>query len=114
MVTRILGISCGYAPKDTLNMLPRYRGAIVLREPAPPARPVSGLFPQKLYPQHRDIYGKLLRDHKVTIEQEIAEIRARHAAYREYNRNRWAARHDRQPRNINAAADHRALDESDA
>lgn len=95
-------------------MLPRYRGVIVLREPAPPARPASSS-PRKLYPQWRNIYGELVCDHKVTIEQEIAEIRARHAAYREYNRVRWAAaREARQSRIICVSTDHSALVESDA
>lgn len=43
-------------------------------------------FPGKLYPRWRNRFGEPVADHKVTIEQEIAEIRARFEARREYNR----------------------------
>lgn len=42
--------------------------------------------PFKQYPQWRDRYGRLTVNHKVTLEDELAEIRARHEARREYNR----------------------------
>lgn len=98
-------------------MLGRYTGPLILREPEI-AHESETIVPRnylhKLYPQRRNIYGKLVVDHKVTIEQEVAEIRARHELRREYNRVTRAARAARQKANNHVTADHRALDESDA
>lgn len=92
--------------------LGRYTGPLILREvKRKPAS--SGNYPRKRYPQHRDIYGKLLSDHKVTIEAELAEIRARHELLREYNRARYARQLHQKAMN-HGTADHRELDESDS
>lgn len=74
---------------------------------------VPGNYRHKLYPVRRNKYGKLVSDHGVTIEEEVASIRARHAAIREYNRKRNAARRARIKATKNAA-NHSALDKSDA
>lgn len=66
-------------------MLGRYRGPIVLREI--PVKPVvPGNYPRKAYPMYRNIYGQLIVNHQVTLEQELQEIRTRHARHREYHR----------------------------
>lgn len=98
-------------------MLGRYQGLVVLRdtesEPAEPVVP-GNYYPRKLYPYRRNKYGELVSDHRVTLEQELAEIRARQLARREYNRVLRAARRALHLRNQNVPADHRALDEPDA
>lgn len=101
-------------------MLWRYRGPVVLRENEQPKAPVvpGNYFPRKLYPYRgywtqAGIEPRPLRNPQVTLEQELAEIRARHAARREYNRVLRAAR-AALSRNKHVSADHRALVESDA
>jgi len=89
-------------------MLGQYTGPLIPREPDP-MNPLH-----KRYRQYRNKYGVLVHDHKVTIEEEIAEIRARHALRREYNRETRAARMARQKAMTDVTADHSALDESDA
>jgi hypothetical protein len=44
------------------------------------------LTPPRLYPRWRNLYGQLVVDHRVTLEQELQEIRTRHELRREYNR----------------------------
>lgn len=99
-------------------MLGRYKGPIVLREDVDAKPVVPGNYSRrKLYPQWRNKYGVLVVDHKVTLEEELREIRARHALRREYNRELWATRRAReslQKATNNVTADYRALDESDA
>ena len=77
----------------------RYKGPIVLRDDA--QAPVS--VPRNYL--SRPVYNREL----TTLEQELAEIRARHAARREYNRVANAARQAR--RRAAHAVDHRAVDE---
>lgn len=95
-------------------MLARYRGPICLRSPEPEARPepvVPGNYwPRKKYPTppRYNAYGFTPRPQLVSLEEELAEIRARHAARREYHR---VIRIARKTRN---ATDHRAVDESTA
>jgi hypothetical protein len=92
-------------------MLGRYLGPVILRDELI----VPRNYLHKRYPQRRNRYGKLVSDYKVTIEEEIAEIRARHASRREYNRSVRAAKRARQLQGLNNdAADHSALDESNA
>lgn len=43
-------------------------------------------YPPRRYPRWRNKYGQLVVNHQVTLEQELEEIRTRHAARREYNR----------------------------
>lgn len=100
-------------------MLGRYNGPIVLREPetAQSEAIVPRNYPQKLYPQRRNKYGVLLSDHKVTLEEEIREIRTRHALRREYNRSVRVARRARQvlqKATNDVTANYSALDEPDA
>lgn len=66
-------------------MLGRYQGVIVLRDPDPRPEPAV---PGNYYPRK-------VRAALVTLEQELAEIRSRHAARREYYRIVNAARKQR-------------------
>lgn len=100
-------------------MLGRYNGPIVLREPekAQSEAIVPRNYPRKLYPTRRNKYGVLLSDHKVTLEEEINEIRTRHALRREYNRSVRVARRARQAlqkATNDVTANYSALDEPDA
>lgn len=101
-----------------MSILRRYMGPMVLRvsEQREPVVP-GNYFPRKAYPQWRNIYGKLVTNQMVTVEVEIAEIRARHAQRREYHRTIAAARRAReilQKATDNVTEDHRQLVESDA
>lgn len=89
-------------------MLGRYKGPLVLRDDI-----VNPL--HKRYPLWRNQYSKRPYDHAVTLEEEIAEIRTRHALRREYYRQLRAARAARQKQGLtDVSTDHRALDEPDA
>lgn len=95
-----------------MSILKRYTGPIVLRasERRPP------VVPGNYYPR-KQIYGKLMTNQRVTVEIEIAEIRARHEQRREYHRTLTAARRARavlQKATDNVTEDHRQLVESDA
>lgn len=85
-----------------------YTGPVILREP----EPASSAFPRKAYPQWRSIYGKLVMNHQVTLEDELREIRARHAGRREYHRALAAARRARL-KNTRDTVDHCEMDEPD-
>lgn len=95
----------------------RYRGSLSLRADA--------LTKKYKAVGHREIpawsaYGvRKLRNPLVTLEQEIAEIRARHAQNREYNRQARAALRVARLKaqlqgDLQNVTDHCALDESDA
>lgn len=101
-----------------MSILKRYTGPIVLRasERRPPVVP-GNYYPRKQFPQWRNIYGKLVTNQRVTVEVELAEIRARHEQRREYHRTLTAARRARavlQKATDNVTEDHRQLVESDA
>lgn len=90
-------------------MLGMYTGPLILREPDMDHNPLH-----KRYPLWRNQYAKRPYDHKVTLEQELTEIRARHAARREYNRQLRAARAARKKQGLtHGTTDHCTLDESD-
>lgn len=97
-------------------MLGKYKGPVILREePVRPAR-VPGNYPRKVYPRWRNKYGVLIADHKVTLEQELQEIRTRHEAHREYHRARYQGRKARQTTGTLAyvSVSHCEVDEPDS
>lgn len=69
--------------------------------------------PYKLYPQFRNCHGQLTVNHQVTLEDELAEIRARHEARREYNRIVRAIKKRQTLLRLSHAIDHSPLDQPD-
>lgn len=88
----------------------------MLREHGPPAlrKREPGDWPRKRWPIYRSNRGVIMANHQVTLEQELQEIRARHEARREYNRQRnqaYRARMAPTPENPHDTARDRPMDE---
>ena len=96
-------------------MVGKYRGPIILREDVIVPRNYPPR-PRKLYPKWRDRWGNPTRQQQVPLEVELAEIRARHEQYREYNRVKNIARRVRlalEKATQNVTTDYCSVDESD-
>jgi|SRR6185312_5354640 len=112
------GMPAEYFFETIEKNMEKYRGPIVLRPDALPkvAEPVvpRNYWPWKKYPTRKNRFGKVVSNHGVTLEEEIAAIRARQRALREYTRVLRVARAALKKASKYVTEDHRALDQSDA